>query len=77
MGYDVSPFELYFWKRFLQFLRITVCGEMTRLLVNGAFNARTTRPLINIGYPDRWILDSSHALHWPSCVFLALDPHLL
>ena len=43
----------------------------------GAFNARTTRPLINAGYPDRWILDSSHIHRWTSCVFSALDPHLL
>ena len=49
----------------------------TRLAVNSAFNACMTRPLINVGYPDRWILDSSHIHRWLSCVFLALDSHLL
>ena len=42
-----------FQERLLQFLRITVRREATRFLVNGAFNARTLRPLINADDPDR------------------------
>ena len=52
-------------------------GERTRLPVNDAFNARTTRPLINVGYADRWILDFLHIHRWLSCVFVALDSYLL
>ena len=72
MRYDASPSGPSFRERFLSFFRITVRGEMTHFLVNGAFNAHTTRPLINVGYPDRWILDSSNIHRWPSCLFLAL-----
>ena len=44
---------------------------------NDTFNARTTRPLINVGYPDCWIMDFSNIHRWPSCLFLALDLCLL
>ena len=77
MRYDALPFGLSFQERLLSFSRIMACGEAPRFPVNGAFNARTIRSLINVGYPHRWILDSSNIHCWLSRLFLALDPYLL